>query len=518
MSRRVNFVDTNIDYKDFHKPRKKEKVPTKFLDNRKKILTNEKDSVQELSEDEINWKVKLQSGFFEARAIQTLKNTKNKIWQEVDDYENESEDDEDYIQSLRDAGSNVEYEIDYYTNKVNQNSLEYQKQADQWLNLKESEPQWKDIEKKRLLEEQRIINDLIMNDDFIDENFFTRNYIYDDAEDQYTKSYNKYKAIENDLTKFKIRDAEPEMMFSALRDMIYKVPEFEEKMEEDFDFYTFDDFTGLIEDSIEFNNCEFTEEDEDGIIRMKIKDKEVTYSEQATKQITRFYDDKDFLDRISKMLRIDVDRNLIVSWSVEAICNKYTFVYIPSGGGKTNLFNRFRKETLDIDYLMKKIVGIDINNGLKMLMDEYIDTIAYQKWNELWRLNVDRQKHLFENKILLCHSPSQVPNHLKQYKNGLSTNQLILLPTKLNNVRKFKDNYHYLRSLKFDDDKKIAKYQVHHDFYFNIICKFFNIKEVFIKKKFDYYDVLKFRKRNIYGNLDMNRNYDSSSYDKLDKS
>jgi len=146
-------------------------------------------------------------------------------------------------------------------------------------------------------------------------------------------------------------------------------------------------------------------------------------------------------------------------------------VYIPSHGGKSTLTNNFSHLFCDIDDLLTEEEKRKFRFKLeKEIGREYVD---YDSVNLYWQKKVAQNYHLIKNKILLAHTPSQIPDHLKKI-----SKELILLPDDFKSGRLFLPNLNHLLSLSLD--KIICNRQL----YLPIILCYFNLNIHIVKKTY----------------------------------
>jgi len=124
-------------------------------------------------------------------------------------------------------------------------------------------------------------------------------------------------------------------------------------------------------------------------------------------------------------------------------------VYIPSGGSKTTLYNRFKKFFFDIDKLLWYDDSFDKFHFIKNYV---VETGEWHLLNNFWQELVAKYHKVFKDRILLAHSPHQIPVNLRK-----QCEELILLPKDGNNPRDFNTNYQEL--IKHKDIYKVSAYK-----------------------------------------------------------
>jgi hypothetical protein len=169
-----------------------------------------------------------------------------------------------------------------------------------------------------------------------------------------------------------------------------------------------------------------------------------------------------------------------------------TIMYIPSGGGKTTLYNKYKAVFFDIDQLLWYE-----NNHVEMA---FFVRLAKEKgdWthvNNFWQYLIYKYRDVINGRILLCHVPDQVPPKLRKI-----CKELILIPKDITKLRESEANIAALMQ-----NKSVPIIKCYRSDYLEISIKFSKINKLY---KFDKpFAISKFKTR-----LD-NNNSSSNSYE-----
>jgi len=165
--------------------------------------------------------------------------------------------------------------------------------------------------------------------------------------------------------------------------------------------------------------------------------------------------------------------------------NNVFIVYVPSGGGKTTLYKKYKNfcRLLDVDEFIKA------NYESFKIFKDYYDSLEDINKNGLMNLwfkyylhknNINNQ---LSDTIMLFNHPNQLPNYFRK-----TFNELIIIPSKLNwKTRFFEENIFSLLHVK-NKHTVLLEYD---NYFFYVIS--------FLLKVFDYHSISKIVLKTIYG-------------------
>jgi hypothetical protein len=187
---------------------------------------------------------------------------------------------------------------------------------------------------------------------------------------------------------------------------------------------------------------------------------------------------KEFEDDFNKFNESDFDfLKKVYNWNdfhkpcLQFFYKKYgtTIMYIPSGGGKTTLYNKYKAVFFDIDQLLWYE-----NNHVEMA---FFVRVAKKSgdWthvNNYWQQLIYKYRDVINGRILLCHVPEQVPPKLRKI-----CKELILIPKDITKLRESESNIAALMQ-----NRSLPIIKCYRSDYLEISIKFSKINKLY---KFD---------------------------------
>jgi hypothetical protein len=146
---------------------------------------------------------------------------------------------------------------------------------------------------------------------------------------------------------------------------------------------------------------------------------------------------------------------------------KTHLIFSGSGSGKTTLANNFPDIFHDLDSLLTD----DEKKEVEIMAQKALKDGNWEPINNFWRLKVHLNQSAFKGKILLAHSPYQIPDYLMD--NSVS---FVLLPSDYKDIRLAKSNLLHLCQV------NLPKLVVSRDFYLFATLVLFNL-DIIIKHR-----------------------------------